>query len=250
MTLRLVCLIALCSSTACVSFASAAPQFTCYTVQRGDTAARIALRITKDANNAYAPWFQILDPAASAFIPKSQYRRIQPGWQACIDDRVFRPAPPSSTQPAIVAAAHVPPLRILRWWWAPVLFFATALGWIATQNYLERRQATSRTLERFGMSFIREFERPLLQQPGAESPLRSRLRLLPQRDWVEILLAPNDGWHYPNLSDHRKNVESDVERIVTLLGEGRFVCGRLATRGPWVVIPFRLEGNLKKEERA
>ncbi len=236
-----VCFIALLSSALSVSPASAAPVFTCYTVLRGDTAARIALRITKDANNAYAPWFQILDPAASAFIPKSQYSRIHPGWQACIEhDQVFRPAPPTPKRPGVVAGAYVPPAPILRWWWAPVLFLVTALGWIATQNYLERRQAVLRALERFGRSFILEFERPLLQQPG-ESPLRSRLRLLPQRDWVEIWLAPNEGWHYPNLSDHRKNVEYDVARIVTLLGERRFVCGRLVTRGPWVVIPFRLE---------
>ena len=239
---RWVSFIALLSSAVCVSPASAAPGFTCYTVLRGDTAARIALRVTKDAKNAYAPWFQILDPAASAFIPKSQYNRIQPGWQACIDhDQVFRPASPTPQRPGVVAGASVLPGAILRWSWVPALFLTTALGWIATQNYLERRQVVQAALERFGTSFIREFERPLLQQPGSESPLRSRLRLLPQRDWVEIWLAPNEGWHYPNLSDHRKNVEYDVERIVTLLGERRFVCGRLATRGPWVVIPFRLE---------
>jgi len=249
MVRRWLCSVAL-ICVAGVSFVSAAPQFTCFPVQRGDTAARIALRLTKDANNAYAPWFQILDPRGSAFIPKSQYTRIQPGWQACIAQQVLSPAPPSVSQPAIVAAAQLPPLRILRWWWAPVLFFATVLAWMAAQNYLERRQATSRVLERFGTSFIREFERPLLQQPCAESPLRSRLRILPQHNWMEVLLAPSKGWHYPNLSDHRTNVEYDVKRVVALLSEPRLVCGRLAARGPWVVIPFRLEGNLKKEERA
>jgi hypothetical protein len=234
---------ALLAAALCVSPASAAPVFTCYPVVRGDTAARIALRLTKDANNAYAPWFQILDPAASAFISKSQYDRIHPGWQACIDhDQVLGPAPPIPKPPEVSGAgAYVLPGPILQWWWAPVLFLATWLGWIATHNYLERRRAALRALERFGTSFIREFERPLVQQPGRESPLRSRLRILPQRDWVEIWLAPNEGWHYPNLSDHRKNVEYDVERIVTLLGERRFVCGRLVARGPWVVIPFRLE---------
>jgi len=241
MVSRWVSFIALLSSTLCASPGSAEPAFTCYTVLRGDTAARIALRMTRDANNAYATWFQILDPAASAFIPKSQYNRIRPGWQVCIDhDQVFRPAPPAHEPPRMVADAYLLPGTILRWWWAPVLFLATALGWIATQNYLERRQAALDALERFGTSFIREFERPLLQQPGSESPLRSRLRVLP-RDWVEIWLAPTDGWRYPNLSDHRQNVEYDVERIVTLLGERRFVRGRLVTRGPWVVIPFRLE---------
>jgi hypothetical protein len=239
---RWVSLIALLSWILGVSPALAEPVFTCYPVRRGDTAARIALRMTKDANNAYAPWFQILDPAAATFIPKSQYDRIHPGWQACIDHaQVFRPALPAAQRPEVVGRAYVLPGPILRWWWAPVLFLATGFGWVTTHNYLERRQAVSRALETFGTCFIREFERPLLQQPGGKSPLRSRLRLLPQRDWVEIWLAPNEGWHYPNLSDHRKNVEYDVERIVTLLGERRFVRGRLVTRGPWVVIPFRLE---------
>ena len=219
---------------------SAAPRFTCYTVQRGDTAARLALRLTKDARNRDAPWFQIFDPGASAFVPKNRYEHIQPGWRVCIAEKI----------PAV--AAHVQPVQFRHrwWWWAPVLLFATVLGWVAAQNSLEKRQATSRVLERFGTSFVREFERPLLQLPCLESPLRSRLRIVPQRNWMEVLLAPNAGWHYPNLSDHRKNVEYDVERIVALLGERRFVCGQLGTRGPWVVIPFRLEGGLKKEERA
>ena len=231
----------------CGSYASAAPQYTCYTVQRGDTAARIAFRLTRDANNAYAPWFQILDPAASNFVPKSQYRRIRPGWQACIAEQAppFTPMAPK----AVAAATPVARSAIERFWWTPLLFFATALAWIGAQNYLDRRQAVARALEQFGKSFIREFERPLLQQPGAESPIQSRLRILPQRDWLEIFIAPNKGWHYPNLTDHRRNVEYDIERIVALLGERRFVCGQLSARGPWVVIPFRLETRLKKEER-
>jgi hypothetical protein len=218
-------------------------------VQRGDTAARIALRLTNNARNVDAPWFQIFDPSTSVFVPKSRYRHIRPGWQACLAGPMLAAAP-SVSRPTVLAPSRGPSLGILRWWWAPVLFLSTALAWIVTQSYLERRQAISRALERFGMSFIREFERPLLQQPGTGSPLRSRLRIVPERDRVEILIAPTDGWHYPNLLDHRKNVEYDVERVVALLGERRFVCGPLGTSGPWVVIPFRLEGKLEKEERA
>ncbi len=240
----LVCVIALMSAAAaCASLASAAPGFRCYTIQRGDTAVRIALRLTNDARSVDAPWFQILDPSRGALVPKRRYAHIEPGWQACI----VEPLPgavPSMSQMAVGAPASARPL-ILRWWWIPILFFAATLAWIATQNFLDRRHATSRALERFGMAFIREFERPLLQDPSVESPVRSRLRIVPQRGEVEILLAPNDGWHYPNLSDHRRNVEYDVERIVTLLGEGRVVTGRLGMRGTWVVIPFRLEGSLE-----
>jgi len=236
---RAVCVAALLPLLACPSVASAAKMWTCSTVQRGDTAARMARRITRDANNAYAPWFQILDPDASAFIPKSQYDRIQPGWHACIDDQRFRPAPPALAAPGIVTVAHGSAARIFRWWWwVPIVFDAAALAWLAT-FHLEQRQAASRALERFGTSFIREFERPLLQRADVKSPLRWSMKLRPGSERGEILLAPNDGWHYPNLTDHRKNVEYDVERIVTLLGERQFACGRLATRGPWVVIQFR-----------
>jgi hypothetical protein len=233
---------------ACGSHAAAAPQFTCYTVHRGDTAARIAYRLTRDAGNAYAPWFQILDPASSTFVPKSQYGRIRPGWQACIAERAPGPFPPAAPS-AIEAAPPVARSAIQRFWWAPMLFFATALAWIGAQKYLDRRETVARALEQFGKSFVREFERPLLQQSGAESPIQSRLRILPERDWLEVLIAPNKGWHYPNLTDHRRNLEYDVERIVTLLGERRLICGQLGARGPWVVIPFRLVTRLKKEER-
>jgi hypothetical protein len=246
----LVCVIALMS--ACVSLASAAPGVRCYTIytiQRGDTAIRIALRLTNDARSVDAPWFQIFDPSRGALVPKRRYAHIEPGWQAC----VVEPLPgavPSMSQIAVAAPAHAARPSIPRWWWVPILFFAATLAWIAAQNFLDGRHATSRTLERFGMAFIREFERPLLQDPSVESPVRSRLRISPQRGEVEILLAPNDGWHYPNLSDHRRNVEYDVERIVRLLGERRVACGQLGMRGTWVVIPFRLEGSIKKEERA
>ena len=236
---RAVCVAALLSWLVGLSVASAAPVWTCSRVQQGDTASRMARRITRDANNAYAPWFQILDPDASAFIPKSQYDRIQPGWHACIDDQRFRPVPLALAAPGVVTLAHVPAARIsLWWWWVPIAFDAAALVWLAT-FHLEQRQAASLALERFGTSFIREFERPLRQRADVDSPLRWSMRILPGRDRGEILLAPNDGWHYPNLADHRKNVEYDVERIVTLLAERQFACGRLATRGPWVVIQFR-----------
>jgi hypothetical protein len=90
----------------------------------------------------------------------------------------------------------------------------------------------------------------LIEVRHPASPLRTRLRLLPGRRRVEILLAPVDGRHYPNLSDHRKNVEYDVERVVAVLGDKRFVCGELAAYGRWVIIPFRLESGSMKEGAA
>ena len=43
---------------------------------------------------------------------------------------------------------------------------------------------------------------------------------------LDILLAPGAGRRYPNLSDHRSNVEYDVQRVLTLLKDEPFVAGR------------------------
>ncbi len=238
----------------------AAPRSICYTVHPGDTTSRMAARLTGDARNRREPWFQVFDPVALKVIPKAQYGRIRAGWQACIAEERLGRVPLPLHQPAVVSARVGPTgpsitekLRALvvavGWWWVPLLFSATAPAWIIAQDYADRRLATSRTLERFGNTFVREFERPLIQQACDKAPLRSRVRVIPHRERLEVSLAPNAGRLYPNLSDHRKNVEYDVERVVTLLGDRRFVCGPLAARGAWVVIPFRLEASLNQKGR-
>ena len=156
---------------------------------------------------------------------------------------------PVVTHP-ILASTPLPALSVLRFWWVPVLFFATVFAWLWIQDYLDGWHARACLLEHFGRSFIREFERPLRQQPGGKAAVQSQLRLLPRRNRLEVLLAPQQGWHYPNLADHRRNVEYDIERIIMLLGMRRMACGPLAARGPWVVIPFRFDEHRKKEARA
>src|SRR5262245_6613813 len=59
----------------------------CHTIRVGESAPEAARRVTGDSRNTYKASFQIMN-AASRFIPKSQYDRIRPGWQAC----VIRPA--------------------------------------------------------------------------------------------------------------------------------------------------------------
>jgi len=39
------------------------------------------------------------------------------------------------------------------------------------------------------------------------------------------------------------NVEYDVERIVAILDDGRFVNAALYSEGKWVVIPFHMAHN-------
>jgi hypothetical protein len=48
-----------------------------------------------------------------------------------------------------------------------------------------------------------------------ERPVRSRLRCGARLGRFDILLAPGEGRRYPNLSDHKKNVEYDVARVCT-----------------------------------
>jgi hypothetical protein len=225
--------------------ASAVPRFICYTVQQGDTAAEIARRVTGDARNRHDPWFQILDPATSRLIPKTEYQQIHPGWRVCLAEGMIGVTP--IQQPAAPIWKKLAGMVFaIGWWWVPLLCSGAALVGTIAQSYSDRRQATLATLERFGNTFVREFQRPLVQQPGGDPPLRSQLRMTSHGERLEVLLAPNEGGRYPNLADHRKNVEYDVERVVTLLDDKRFVCGQLAARGSWVVIPFRLNANVKQ----
>ncbi len=230
--------------------ASTAPHTVCYTLQRGDTAARASLRLTGSAENRYAPWFRIFDPVTLAVVPKSQYDRVQAGWQACITPAVAAPAaavipysevlPREPRFPAIVDAA--------RQWWAPALVFAAAflLGVLLTKA-VRRQRVTRQVLEKFGQTFISELERPLTDRSSTNKPLRSALRVQPDRNRIEILVAPAEGRRYPNLSDHRRNFEYDVDRIVRLLDARQFSCGNLEVRGPWIVIPFQLQQPPTKE---
>ena len=75
--------------------------------------------------------------------------------------------------------------------------------------------------------------------------MRSRLRLSPARARLKILLAPGQGRRYPNLSDHRKNVEYDVVRVLGLLADDSFVRDSLYTQAEWVVVPFRFKVGRK-----
>jgi hypothetical protein len=102
-------------------------------------------------------------------------------------------------------------------------------------------------LQRFGERFVAEFERPLRQPGVAARPLQVRMRLVPRRRRVEILLAPNGGRTYPNLADHRRNVTYDVARVLRLLADPRFTGGDMYAQGRWVVVPCELNNEPERE---
>ena len=115
------------------------------------------------------------------------------------------------------------------------------------RRYVTRRRAVVSIMQQFGERFVREFERPLMEPGSVKRPVESRLRVIPRRNRLEILLAPTGRRRYPNLRDHRRNVKYDAERVARLLKDERFVGGDLGARGRWVVIAchFRIHAEQK-----
>ena len=233
-----------------------ATRFTCFVIHPGDTAAYLALRLTGDIAHRREPWFQIVDPATSRFIPKAEYGRILPGWHVCIaEERVRSELLPRAVgseaarpvQP-ILAAWFVQPfanvgITEVSWGVGVFALVVTVSAWRLATRYSADRRTLVNVMTLFGERFIREFERPLLL-PGSDAPaLESRLRFMPRQRRLDILLAPHDGHTYPNLSDHRANVEYDVGRVLQRLKDKRFVSERLSVQGRWVIVRCRFSGN-------
>jgi len=125
------------------------------------------------------------------------------------------------------------------WWAAPLVAVSSGLLTARTLKYVDRRRVLLDIMRAFADRFVEEFERPLCRD-AAGPAVRSRRRFAPGRHSLEILLAPADGRTYPNLVDHRRNVEYDVRRVLRLLKDEPFVNGPLYAEGPWVVIPCRV----------
>jgi hypothetical protein len=249
----------------------------CHPIRRGESAADAARRVTGDSRNTYRASFQIMN-ASSKFIPKSQYERIRAGWQACVVKpprrraaSVARRTPGKALEPVRVARASAAPVEPA----APIaaadadvplivpraeppaaadlprsgnrdftmvwLGAAIAAPWVWLQMlhvYRSRSTSTSIRIQHFADRFIDEFERPLLQYDGTERPLKSLVRRT-RRGGFDILLAPGSGRRYPNLTDHKRNVEYDVARVIDALGDDAFVSGALSSQAEWVVVPFQ-----------
>jgi hypothetical protein len=121
-----------------------------------------------------------------------------------------------------------------------VFALAVALVVSGLHDYA-RFRGRAAPLQRFGERFVHEFARPLVRVHPSEPVIDARLRVRPHRGQVEVLLAPRGGRPYPNLVDHRQNVEYDVERVLRALEDQRFVRGPLYAQGRWVVVPLRLQ---------
>ena len=113
------------------------------------------------------------------------------------------------------------------------------LSWSLLEEYLRQTRPVPAPMRHHAQQFVDAFARPLLRQSSTGPPIRSRLRYLPAREEVEILIAPSAGRRYPNLSDHKINVEYDVRRVLRLLEDCLVVSRPLRVEGQWVVIPVR-----------
>jgi hypothetical protein len=257
--LRALPLVLILTTSSTYAFAGIRPatKLTCFPIRSGDTAAGLAQQLTGNMYNRRQPWFQIVDPATATFIPKSRYDDIEPGWRVCVSAQMLRPL---STQPRYVVASSapvaVPTTGVTRrataidltdlWWAVPLCVAVSGVGLAWAWKSLDERRARLDILSGFCHRFIHEFERPLLRN-AVTRPVRSRVRFAPRRLRAEILIAPGSGRTYPNLVDHRRNVEYDVERVMRLLRDESFVRDSLHAEGQWVVIPCRFETDGQQE---
>ena len=119
-------------------------------------------------------------------------------------------------------------------------------GWRLVDGYLARRKTAAIVMRHFADRFVAEFERPLVRYDVAQRPVRSRLRFKARPGRFDILLAPGDGRRYPNLSDHKKNLEYDVARVLQVLSDESFVSRALYVQAEWVVVPFIFRAGPKQ----
>ncbi len=250
--------------------ARAQERFACVTIRTDESVAAVAVRVTGDARNMWASWFQIVNPTTSRRVPKGRYHLKFAGWSACVDGRpseiVSRvshqvtavPSAPGSpalrtTPPAApiqsAAATDAPRLDRTAITWGTVVFcgFVVIIALACWgDEYLNKRARALRAMKRFAHRFVREFERPLIQQHIPERPIQSQVRFKPFRSRLEVFLAPHGGLRYPNLTDHKSNVVYDVGRVQDVLQDRAFVSSRPYARGQWVIVPFQLRFDVRE----
>jgi hypothetical protein len=242
--------------------AHARERVTCVTIRTDETVASVAKRVTGDARNMQAPWFQIVNPTTSRPVPKTRYGFIFAGWNACttVDDALpeatIEPAALALASPAVVEAEapsspRVQPTLSAVVVWAPAAIWSTIVLALALTNwlvddYLAGRRDTLRAMQVYAERFVDEFERPLILPHLAGRPIQSRVRFKPGRARFDVLLAPDAGLRYPNLTDHKANVMYDVVRIQRALSEHAFVSSRPYAKGRWVVVPFRFRSATRE----
>jgi hypothetical protein len=122
-----------------------------------------------------------------------------------------------------------------------VLLALIAIATHSADHYFKDRERVLKVMQQFSQKFVREFERPLAGSDLSVRPIQSKLRFAPHASRLDILIAPGAGRRYPNLTDHRNNVEYDLRRVLNVLRDEPFINGRPYMDGRWVVLPFSLK---------
>jgi hypothetical protein len=209
----------------------------CYAIRPGDTAAQLAERLTGDPAHRRAVWFQIVDQHWRP-VPKADYDVIHPGWLACLATVPPRRQATPSTGPHMQSTST----DVGFLWVGSGVLGGLWMSRIAVR-FSRKQRERSCIMRQFGTEFVREFGRPLTRVRDAGPPPRARLRVNPRRSRVDVLIAPCDSRSYPNLTDHRRNVEYDVSRVMAALGRNAFATGQPYAEGRWVVLPFHYKGQ-------
>jgi hypothetical protein len=230
--------------------------------------------LTGNPAKAYSVAFQVRDPARQLFVPKSHYWHLSTTWEACVaiggvksTPLAYAPvvasaalalAPAVAPDPAITSAPLAiasAPLAIKSAGPAAALSAGSHgnLGFIATVAstallmLLVYAVVDSRMprpipplLQRAGEQFVTVFALPLVDPSSSVPPIQARLRFRRRAQQLEISIAPGAGRRYPNLVDHKRNVEYDVDRVMRVLGDHFVMSDRLRASGKWVVVPIRL----------
>jgi hypothetical protein len=178
--------------------------------------------------------------AVSASAQRLACSPVRPGEIACMVDERPRPASFTSTLAAAARTLDRIDSTYISWILLVVLISLAIHG---TDDYVSDRRAVLRLLTSFGDTFVNEFDRPLVRSHPSDRVIDSRLRVSPHRSRIDVLLAPRDGRPYPNLADHRKNVEYDVLRVLHRMNDPPFVQRPMYAQGRWVVVPFQLKVN-------
>ena len=223
----------------------------CTSIRPGETVPQVATRITGEASGARESWFQIVDPATSRFVPKTRYGYVHAGWHACVATGLPAVAPPitsnaSSNWTRHLQTAYDDVIRLVQspgsdlGLWV-VLLALIAIATHSADHYFKDRDEVLKAMQQFSRKFVGEFERPLVGGDLSAPPIQSRLRFAPHASRLDILIAPGAGRRYPNLTDHRNNVDYDLKRILNVLGDEPFANGRPYMDGRWVVLPFSMK---------
>ena len=237
-----------------------AQPFVCQPIAAGDTASSLARRLTGSAAAAYGLAFQIRDPVRRMFVPKSHYQRLQSDWQACVAPgpapktavayapvvelaaSAIVPDPPIPTTPPALAS---PPLTVALVDRTPIhVPFAGMTGAallfivvLSTAVLLAPRPIPP-SVRRDGENFVTVFARPLIDESSRVPPIQTRLRYRRRQQQLELSIAPARGHRYPNLADHKKNVEYDIDRVLRVLGN-HVLSKPPRANGKWVIVTIK-----------